>query len=151
MLDLTNSIELQRPPMLHFGAGTLVRLAEWAQENGYSRPFVVADPVNAARLDQLGLGEVNCFGDVTGEPDIAMLEHAVKASDGADLVIGFGGGSAMDLAKLVAVMTGRNISLGEISGPNHAPKREVGLAQIPTTADTGSEVDTRALITDPET
>lgn len=151
MLDLTNPIELQSPPVLHFGAGSLSRLAPWAEARGLSRPFVVADPVNAARLDQLGLGQVACFGEVTGEPDTGMLERAVAAAGDADLVIGFGGGSAMDLAKLVAVMAGRNITLDQISGPHRAPKREIGLAQIPTTAGTGSEVGTRALITDPET
>ncbi|MEI2387926.1 iron-containing alcohol dehydrogenase [Breoghania sp. JC706] len=156
MLELTNPIELQRPPVLHFGAGTLSRLADWAETRGFRRPFVVADPVNAARIDRLGLdrpgsGKVACFGDVTGEPDLPMLERAVAAAQGADLVIGFGGGSAMDLAKLVAVMVGRDVQLADISGPNRAPAREVGLAQIPTTAGTGSEVGTRALITDPET
>lgn len=151
MLELTNPIELQRPPVLHFGAGTLSRLAAWAGAKGYTRPFVVADPVNAGRLDLLGLGEVGCFGEVTGEPDTVMLERAVAAAGNADLIIGFGGGSAMDLAKLVAVMAGRDVTLDQISGPNRAPARTAGLVQIPTTAGTGSEVGTRALITDPAT
>jgi alcohol dehydrogenase class IV len=75
-----------------------------------------------------------------------------KAKDlDADAVIGFGGGSAMDLAKLVAVLVTSDKGLREISGPNRAPARQVRLVQIPTTAGTGSEVGTRALITDPET
>ncbi|PTW63210.1 alcohol dehydrogenase class IV [Breoghania corrubedonensis] len=151
MLELTCPIELQRPPLLHFGAGTVAHLADWAHSRDYKQPFIVADPINAARLDQLGLGDIRCFGDVTAEPDTVMLERAVAAAAGADLVIGFGGGSAMDLAKLVAVMVGRTLRLEEISGPNRAPEREVGLAQIPTTAGTGSEVGTRALITNPKT
>ena len=75
---------------------------------------------------------------------------AAKAAE-ADAVIGFGGGSAMDLAKLVAVLVTSDQRLPDISGPNRAPKRTVALAQIPTTAGTGSEVGTRALITDPTT
>ena len=148
MLQLASPIELQRPPVLHFGAGVLKRLNDWVSARGFARPFVIADTVNAGRLDALGLGAVGCFGDVSGEPDIEMLDKAVAAARGADLIIGFGGGSAMDLAKLVAVMIGHDVVLSDISGPNRAPKRKVGLVQIPTTAGTGSEVGTRALITD---
>ena len=120
---------------------------------GVRRPFVVADKVNAARLDVLGLGNAALFGEVKPEPDLPNLEAAVAAAKAAeaDAVIGFGGGSAMDLAKLVAVLVASEKRLRDISGPNRAPKRGVALAQIPTTAGTGSEVGTRALITDPAT
>lgn len=148
MLDLTSPIELQRPPVTLFGEGTLARLAGWVTERGFARPFVIADTANARRLAVLGLGDVAAFGSVTGEPDVAMLDAAVVAARGADLIIGFGGGSAMDLAKLVAVLATSDKRLDDISGPNRAPKRQVGLVQIPTTAGTGSEVGTRALVTD---
>lgn len=87
------------------------------------------------------------------EPDLTNLEAAVAAAReaGVNVVIGFGGGSLMDLAKLVAVLVGTDQGLRDISGPNRAPARRVGLVQIPTTAGTGSEVGTRALITDPDT
>ncbi|WP_146586015.1 iron-containing alcohol dehydrogenase [Puniceibacterium confluentis] len=151
MLALTHEIEMLRPATLRFGAGTLECLAEWIAAQGHRRPFVIADPVNAARLDRLGIGTPACFGTVVPEPDIDNLEAAVRAAEGSDLIIGFGGGSAMDLAKLVAVMVGQGRPLSDISGPHRAPPRAVGLVQIPTTAGTGSEVGTRALITDPET
>lgn len=151
MLQLTSPIELQRPPVVHFGSGTLDKLTSWIANRGYIRPIVIADSVNAERLGLLGLdATVGCFGDVVGEPDTEMLAKAVAAASGADLVIGFGGGSAMDLAKLVAVMVDREVDLSDISGPNRAPERKVGLVQIPTTAGTGSEVGTRALIADHE-
>nr|WP_236638239.1 hypothetical protein [Mangrovicoccus ximenensis] len=54
MLTLTDPIEMQRPPVLRFGDGTLEGLAAWAEAQGCRRPFVVADPVNAARLGALG-------------------------------------------------------------------------------------------------
>ena len=151
MHNLTTPIELRRPALVHYGSGTLSKLADWVAEGGYKAPFVVVDPINAARLDALGLGTVACFGDVVPEPGSDNLDKAVAAATGADLVIGFGGGSAMDLAKLVAVMVGQDVDLGDISGPNRAPARKVGLVQIPTTAGTGSEVGTRALVTDPAT
>ncbi len=153
MLNLETPIELQRPAVVRFGAGQVETLASWLEARGVARPFVVADKVNAARLDILGLNGVVLFGDVKPEPDLPNLEAAVAAAKAAraDAVIGFGGGSAMDLAKLVAVLVGSEKRLPEISGPNRAPKRGVALAQIPTTAGTGSEVGTRALVTDPET
>lgn len=151
MQALDTAIEMQRPPVVRFGVGTLDSLAGWIHQKGYQAPFVVADPVNAARLDILGLGQVSVFGSVVPEPDITNLMQAVEAAGKADVIIGFGGGSAMDLAKLVAVLAGSNLQLSDISGPNRAPARNVGLVQVPTTAGTGSEVGTRALVTDPET
>jgi alcohol dehydrogenase class IV len=66
-----------------------------------------------------------------------------------DLVIGFGGGSAMDLAKLVAVLCTSDVAFADIVGPEKVAGRSVALMQIPTTSGTGSEAGTRALVTDP--
>lgn len=151
MRSLVRPIEMHRPSIVRFGVGTLATLQNWIQENGFTRPFVIADAVNAARLDLLSLGDVAVFGDVVPEPDLNNLMQAVSAAQDADVIIGFGGGSAMDLAKLVSVMAGRDVILPDISGPNRAPVRKIALAQIPTTAGTGSEVGTRALISDPDT
>ena len=65
-------------------------------------------------------------------------------------MIGFGGGSAMDLAKLVTVLRD-GTPLDEVIGPNRARRRLNALAQVPTTAGTGSEAGIRALITDTAT
>lgn len=153
MPSLDTLLEMQRPAVVRFGAGQVETLAAWIAGSGARRPFVVADRVNAARLDILGLTGAGLFGEVQPEPDLTNLEAAVTAAKahGADAVIGFGGGSAMDLAKLVAVLIGSEQGLRDISGPNRAPARTARLVQIPTTAGTGSEVGTRALITDPET
>ena len=64
MHNLTTPIELRRPALVHYGSGTLAKLADWVAAEGYSTPFVVADPINAARLEALGLGAVACFGEV---------------------------------------------------------------------------------------
>lgn len=153
MTRLDCPLEMQRPPIVRFGAGQVRTLADWIAARGATRCFIVADKVNAARVDVLGLRDVTLFGEVQPEPDLTNLEAAVAAARdaGVNVVIGFGGGSAMDLAKLVAVLVGTDQGLRDISGPNRAPARRVGLVQIPTTAGTGSEVGTRALIADPET
>ncbi|MDP4023527.1 iron-containing alcohol dehydrogenase [Methylobacterium sp. NEAU 140] len=153
MTDLSTPIDLIRPAEVAFGAGTLPRVARFAAERGYSRPLVVADAFNAAQVDRLGLaGAVTVFGDVKPEPDIPNLDAALALAAEAqpDLVIGFGGGSAMDLAKLVAVLPGSGQTLRDVVGPERVAGRRVGLVQVPTTAGTGSEAGTRALVTDPE-
>ncbi|MBO0346315.1 iron-containing alcohol dehydrogenase [Roseibium limicola] len=151
MHSLDTALVMQRPAEVHFGAGTLAKLPEWVRAKGFKAPFVVADPINAARLEVLGLDGLSVFGNVVPEPDVTNLMDAVQAAGSADLIIGFGGGSAMDLAKLVAVLVGSDLTIADVSGPNRAPQRKVGLVQIPTTAGTGSEVGTRALVTDPDT
>ncbi len=152
-LTLESKLDLLRPPTVRFGAGQLADFPAWVAAHGHRRPFLVTDGFNGARKTALGLGDVPLFDGLRAEPDLAVLEAALAAARAAepDLIIGFGGGSAMDLAKLVAVMIGSDLPFSAISGPNRAPPRRVGLAQIPTTAGTGSEVGTRALLTDPAT
>jgi len=154
MPDLHSPIELLRPPRIEFGAGTLAALRPWVEERGLRRILVVADAFNAGRVDLLGLpGEVTVFGEVKPEPDLPNLEKALAVAEGLkpDLVIGYGGGSAMDLAKLVAVLPGSGQTLHEVVGPEKVRGRTVALVQIPTTAGTGSEGGTRSLVTDPAT
>ena len=152
-LTLDTKLDLLRPPLVRFGAGQLAGFSAWVRDSGHTRPFVVSDSFNVARLGELGLESVPAFGELRAEPDLAALDAALRAARAAnpDLIIGFGGGSAMDLAKLVAVMLHAELPFDAVSGLNRAPARRVGLAQIPTTAGTGSEVGTRALLTDPVT
>jgi alcohol dehydrogenase class IV len=152
MITIASGIELLRPPIIEFGVGKLAQLANWATARGIRRTLVVADAFNASRVDLLGLGgEVRVFGDVVPEPDVACLDAALAAAQALepDLIVGFGGGSAMDVAKLVAVLGDSKQTLGEVVGPEKVLGRTMALAQVPTTAGTGSEVGTRALITDP--
>jgi hypothetical protein len=68
----------------------------------------------------LGLpGEVAVFGEVKPEPDIPNLESALAMAERVrpELVVGFGGGSAMDLAKLVAVLPGSGQAIHDVVGP----------------------------------
>lgn len=154
MADIATLIELLRPSTIEFGSGAVASVSRFMRERGLARPLVVADRYNAARVALLDLpGEVAVFGDVKPEPDIPNLEAALKLAERAkaDVVIGFGGGSAMDLAKLVAVLPGSGQTIHDVVGPEKTRPRRVALAQVPTTSGTGSEVGTRALVTDPAT
>ncbi|MQB44829.1 iron-containing alcohol dehydrogenase [Rhizobium sp. ICMP 5592] len=155
MVSLDSPITIVRPHLIEFGVGTAERLGKWASEKGYGRILVISDAFNAKRVDGLALkGDVTVFADVTPEPDTANLDRVLAVANAAeaDLVVGFGGGSAMDLAKLAAVLVGSSQSLQEVVGPNKVKgPRRVALAQVPTTSGTGSEAGIRALVTDPDT
>src|SRR5436309_711768 len=154
-VQMTNSfapIEILRPNAVEFGCGTIAAASRFAERIGARRPLGISDPFNARRVDQLALpGAVKVFGDVKPEPDLPNLEKAAAmARDIApDLIVGFGGGSAMDLAKLVAVLCTGDTAFADIVGAEKVAGRGVALMQIPTTSGTGSEAGTRALVTDP--
>ncbi|MBB3390569.1 alcohol dehydrogenase [Rhizobium sp. BK275] len=155
MVSLDSPIAVVRPHLIEFGLETAGKLGAWAANKGYSRTLVISDAFNATRIDLLQLkGDVSVFSDVTPEPDIANLDKVLAAAETAqaDFIVGFGGGSAMDLAKLAAVLAGSSQSLRDVVGPNKVQgPRKVALAQVPTTSGTGSEAGIRALVTDPET
>ncbi|WP_431281148.1 iron-containing alcohol dehydrogenase [Humitalea sp. 24SJ18S-53] len=154
MTNLLHPIEIDRPARIAFGPGLVGTIGTWAAEKGITRSLVIADAFNAARVDLLGLpGEVTVFGDVKPEPDIPNLDSALALAERVkpQLVVGFGGGSAMDMAKLVAVLPGSGQTLLEVVGPEKVLGRRVALAQVATTSGTGSEAGSRALVTDPAT
>src|SRR3954452_22268808 len=154
MNDLTRPIDLTRPHRIEFGSGTVPTVGRWVRENGFTRTLVVADAFNAARVDQLALpGSVTVFSEIKPEPDIPNLEKLLAVAEAAEaqVIVGFGGGSAMDLAKLAAVLPGSGQTLHEVGGPEKVAGKRAALVQVPTTSGTGSEVGTRSLVTDPAT
>lgn len=153
-LDPNRALVLERPLELHFGSGRIDHVGAFATKRGVQRTLVIAAPVNRDRVAAMALpGKVSIFDEVVDEPDLAMLALARGRADSLapDLIVGFGGGSAMDLAKLVAVLTGHDLPVEAIIGSGRAPRRQVALAQVPTTAGTGSEAGPRALVTDVST
>ncbi len=124
--SLATPITIQRPAIIEFGAGTAPSAGRWAATQGLDRILVIADAFNASRVDVLELkGQVTVFGTVKPEPDVPNLEAALAVAREVkpDLVIGFGGGSAMDLAKLVAVLPGSGQTLHEVVGPRRCGPR----------------------------
>lgn len=136
---------------MEFGWGCVAVAGRWAREQGASRILVVTSPSNRHRIDRLELpGEVTVFDRVPAEPDdgdlLALLAAARLVSP--DIVVGMGGGSVMDLARLAAVLAGSAQTLAEVAGVDRVRTRRCKLIQVPTTSETGSEVGTRALVRD---
>lgn len=93
--------------------------------------------------------EVIVFDAVEADPSDSVVNIAVLAAKqhDVDCIIGFGGGSSMDVAKLVAVLASGNQRLKNIYGLDQVADRSVHLVQIPTTAGTGSEVTPISIVT----
>jgi alcohol dehydrogenase class IV len=154
------------PTAIKFGAGRIKELADQCKANGISRPLLVTDPglarmamvadiladLKAARL------EVELFSDVRPNPIESNLNGGVRAYKAGrhDGVIAFGGGSALDIGKLIALMHGQKISVFELEDVGdwwtRADQRVIApVIAVPTTAGTGSEVGRAGVITHPET
>ena len=140
-------------------AGAAGRLPGLCQERGASRILLVTDPgIRSTPLlgpvedsfRQAGMPLV-IFDQVSADPaDTVVLDAARQAREAkADLVIGFGGGSSMDVAKLVALLAHPDASqqLSDIYGVGLATGPRLPLIQVPTTAGTGSEVTPVAIVT----
>ena len=143
-------ITLHQPKRLEIGAGASARVGAWAEDA--QRIFVLATPHTSGFVDRLGLrGQVSVFDAIPREPDIPTFEAALAAARLArpDLVVGLGGGSVLDVAKLVAALWDGEQTLRDVAGPNRVAGRRTRLAQVATTAGTGSEAGIRSLITDP--
>jgi alcohol dehydrogenase len=151
-LSMARRITMLQPSRLEIGAGAVARLAEWAQ--AYRRVFVVAMAPTVGFVERIGLsGVVETFTDLPPEPDLPAVEAVLAAARAfqPDLVIGLGGGSVMDVAKLVAVLWDSEASIPDVVGVGKINGRRTALAQVPTTSGTGSEAGIRSLVTNPET
>lgn len=152
MTGLDNPITLHQPRRVEIGRGTVARVGTWAE--GARRILVVASGPTAHYVDCLGLtGGAQVIDDVPPEPDLPTFEKAVATAREVrpDLVVGLGGGSVMNVAKLIAALWDADATLKNVAGPNRVAGRRTRLAQVATTAGTGSEAGIRALVTDPDT
>ena len=99
-----------------------------------------------ASLDELGIG-YRIFDGVKADPPESVILQASEQALQADVIIGVGGGSSMDTAKLVAVLATQQQALSEMYGVDNIRCKRKPLVQIPTTAGTGSEVTPIAVVT----
>lgn len=93
--------------------------------------------------------EVTIFSEVVADPPVQVIYDAVACAkkSNADCVIGFGGGSSMDVAKLVSLVANTGDSLDSMYGVNNARGNRLRLILIPTTSGTGSEVTPISIVT----
>ncbi|TQS70137.1 iron-containing alcohol dehydrogenase [Rhodobacteraceae bacterium] len=152
MNTMDRLITLHQPKRLEIGAHSVAQVGAWAAFS--KRALVIASRSTAHYVARLGLGgDVCVIDDVPPEPDLPAFNRVLECAraHAPDLVVGLGGGSVMDVAKLVAALWDGTQALTDVVGPGLVEGRRTPLAQVATTAGTGSEAGIRALITNPET
>ena len=143
------------------GPGSSTQLGDMAAGMGIRRALVVTDPgiikfgLLDAAVKNLEANNIalNIYADVVADPPESVVLDAVRAAQefGCDGVIGFGGGSSMDVAKLLAVLIKGEQPLADIYGVDQITGGRLPLIQVPTTAGTGSEATMVSIITTGET
>jgi alcohol dehydrogenase class IV len=149
-------VVLQQPRRVLFGVGCAQRAVDELTAAGRKRIFVVSSPTAARHNEALIAGwraaemTVEVSTAVNREPEIALFEAVVAAarSFAPDAVVGLGGGSPLDTAKLVAALLDGKQGVREVFGIGNLKGRGVFLACLPTTAGSGSEVSPNAVLID---
>lgn len=145
-------------PRIVLGSGCIARLADEIRRLGGTSVLLVTDPgvVGTGIADRLktlltGAGlPVAVFGKVEADPRYEIVEDALAAlrACGADTVVGLGGGSSLDMAKITAVMAKNEGPVGKYFGIDLIPNRGLPTILVPTTAGTGSEVTPIVILSD---
>ncbi|WP_088278423.1 iron-containing alcohol dehydrogenase [Ideonella sp. A 288] len=148
------------PTPIHFGAGARKAVAAHLLEQGCERPLIVTDrglsalPVLAEFQSHLGGLDVAVFDGVFGNPTCAQVMAGAAAfkAHGADCVIGFGGGAALDVSKVVGVMATHEGDVLEYVWDHPSVRPIVNelpyYVALPTTSGTGSEVGRSAVVSE---
>jgi alcohol dehydrogenase class IV len=151
-----NTITLLNPNKIDFGNGSLSNFIDDFLELGYKKLFVVTAsiilPLIESSLKKLkGRNiEVNVFDKIESEPTFKMFTNVLSVARDfdTDSVVGIGGGSVLDVSKLIAALLNSKQSIEEIIGIGNLKSRQVYLACVPTTSGTGSEVSPNAILLD---
>lgn len=144
-----------------FGAGLIKRLGELAAELGFRRPLLVADrgmlasghvdealePLQAHKID------VVRFHDFSENPDTSIIQAGCEFAKSVEIdsIIGLGGGSSLDCAKGINFLLTQGGRMQDYAGYGKAQKPMLPMIAVPTTAGTGSEAQSYAVISDAET
>lgn len=157
---MMNDFMFRMPTKVMFGVGALKKVPGMCKELGYSKIFVVTGSTSTRKSPHLqelladfaGLSIVTqVFSEVEADPSIETVDQGVAVLNefGADAVIAFGGGSPMDAAKSISLVSANGGSIADyMRGKKTYLKRGVPLICVPTTAGTASEVTASAVTTD---
>ncbi|WAU75310.1 iron-containing alcohol dehydrogenase [Acinetobacter sp. TR3] len=154
-----NPFQFQTVPNIISGLGSIQELKNVLTQQNYQKAFIVTDagmiqhqlhqPILEI-LTQIGL-EYIIYSDIQADPPEHIVLEAVDfaTQEQIDVIIGFGGGSSMDVAKIIALLAHpkQQQKLSEIYGVNQAKAPRLPLILIPTTAGTGSEVTPISIVT----
>lgn len=146
------------PQEIVFGRGTLDKLPEYVNKLDCKKAFIISGPhlkkiglVDKCRdaLKEAGI-KSGIFTETEGNPGTDTVDKAAELfmDSGSDLIIAFGGGSPIDVAKAVAILGTYGGAITDYEGVGKVPGPVIPIIAIPTTAGTGSEVTAFSVITD---
>ena len=152
---MMNPFSFNTTPSLRMGAGLAGELGQITRPICGDRVLLVTDPgMMATGLVQQATDclraagvEVTLFDQVQADPPEEIVLQAAQQARGKTGVIGFGGGSSLDVAKLAALLAASNQPLAEAYGIGNAQGPRLPLVLVPTTAGTGSEVTPISIVT----
>jgi alcohol dehydrogenase class IV len=157
-MEPSRLLHFQMPGRVVFGVGAVAELVEQVRRLGGSNVFLVTDPGLvkcgvAARVSGLLEGQgipTVTYAEVEPDPRVETAEACGQAAreSGANVVVGLGGGSALDVAKLAALLARSPARLLDYAGIGKVPAPGLPVIAIPTTAGTGSEVTPIAVLSD---
>jgi alcohol dehydrogenase len=159
--DSVRPFDFQLRTRVVFGEGALARLGDLARELRFTRTLIVADPGIVAAgyvarveaiLEAAGIA-CGSFHDFDANPDTRMVEagRAFAAERAVDSIVALGGGSSLDCAKGINFVLTNGGAMREYRGFGKAARPMLPSIGIPTTAGTGSEAQSYALISDAAT
>jgi len=149
-------ITLLQPGRILFGNGCVVDFVAHLTQLRLRNLFIVTSTAVVdscgdvfARIEAAGI-RARVYSAINAEPTVRMFEECLSVArrEPIDGVIGLGGGSAMDVAKLVAALANGTQTVPEVFGINQLSGRSLFLACLPTTSGTGSEVSPNSILLD---
>ena len=151
-----NPITLLQPPRIVFGNGCAVQSVEFLVQRGVKRVLLVTSKSVRPQIDFLtdALQQANVTvveaGFIPAEPTLEFFNSVLQAVQSAriDSVLAVGGGSVIDVAKLVAALAYGDQGAAQVFGINLVNGRELPLVCLPTTAGTGAEVSPNSILLD---
>ena len=150
------AITLLQPQKIVFGTGCIQTLVEDYKKMGLRRLFVLTAPpirpLIEGTMDELKAAgiAVEVFQDIVAEPTVNDFKKILEVARQfqADSVVGIGGGSVLDVTKLVAAFIDSDQQVEDCFGTGFIKKKGLWFACLPTTAGTGSEVSPNAILLD---
>ena len=149
-------ITIQQPQRIVFGSGCIAQFCEDYLKMGYKRLFILTAPPILPLIDGMlqtlhaaGV-ETRIYDRIMQEPSVTDFKNilAVAKEFCADSVIGVGGGSVLDICKLVAALIDSEQQVEDLFGIGFVARKGCWFACMPTTAGTGSEVSPNAILLD---
>ncbi len=150
------SYQVKIPSCAFGGVGSIEKVKEVIKKEKSQKVVVFSDEgikatgllgILTARLDEAGV-QYHVFTDCKPEPTYGQVEAVVDMAQGqeCDLIIGLGGGSVMDAAKLASVLKGASYTIKDLMNDPTLAEKKVKTVMIPTTCGTGSEATCNAIV-----